>query len=274
MKKNSLLFLIASAALIAGIAFSVCSCGKKSGQTEDSDTETVSVTMPDTELDETAPETEPVTEVKEELRVPVENERAEEIAAYQYEKASEIVRWVRMASMPADLSEPVYIRDIASDEETEADGESSYTYNYSSDETYYRVIDTKQRPELDGEPITSFALLKKYIKSVFARTIAEHLIDEAEIYYRDIDGVLCRTEPEEPIEDPAEDLKKEYFLSKFTDSLFRYTAKVRTGETDEDGNPVTVFYDFVFENTGSGWYWTQFPVIKAPETGAETEKQE
>lgn len=244
-------------------ACAMTSCGDD-GSSVSTDTAFESVTEAphNTEPLDTEPlETEPLeTEPEEELREPVENEKALGFIEYQYEKALEIIDRVENGSFATN-----------SDKETVGEDGS----------VYLPIKDEEERPELDGGSITSFAELSRYINSLFARSIADSLTELAREHYTDIDGVLClkirdaETESEEETavteaseENPdgeATDTEEaltvsdiEFFLSKFTDTMFRYTAKVSYESSEQ-----VDYFDFIFENTGGGWYWTSFP--KLPE---------
>ena len=244
--KNRYLLLIFILCLAFALFFVSCGKEKAPAETEplatDSDTATVTETEP--------PESEPLpeeteeTEADEELREPVENEKALEFIEFQYKKACEIIDWLENRSLPADLS--IALRD-------------------EEGNIYFRVIDTEERPELDGESISSFASLRKYISSVFTRSIANELIDLAKENYTDFEGNLCLIAiltDIEPDEDESGVVSTEFFLSKFTEKLFRYTAKVTySTENEVDSEENVKYFDFIFENTGSGWYWTAFPRI-------------
>ncbi|MBQ8208700.1 MAG: hypothetical protein IJZ89_08205 [Clostridia bacterium] len=260
-----ILFCVLFAALLT-------SCRDNTGA--DSEIDTGTETVADTETETAAPvtDTEPVEtepadiEPDESLRIPIENEKALEMIEYQYNKAAEVVDWAENGTLTADLNIEIAAED---------------------GRIYFPVTDEAQRPELGGSPIVTFADLSKYINSIFARSIADDLIDLAKKQYREIDGVLCReadyvdTEPKVSL--PADEtetaeiqegnapkvISTEFFLSKFTDTLFRYTAKVTyeseeiseipSEETEAIPTENAEYFDFVFENTGSGWYWTAFP---------------
>ena len=261
---------------------------RKNGDADDTDTnimietnETVDTAL-STETEsintETVPvETDPIeTVIEEELRVPVENPKAVEMIEYQYKKATEIIDWATNGTLATDTQNEIVTGD---------------------GKIYFAVTDSVARPELDGASIATFSDLSDYIRSVFARSLASDLINLASEYYTDVEGVLCReadyidtepTIPDEDIEtdevtDEAEEdnapkvISTELFLSKFTDSMFRYTAKITyekievaadpeleenapdgEGETSEDN---VEYFDFIFENTGGGWYWTEFPAL-------------
>ncbi|MBR4296247.1 MAG: hypothetical protein IKT56_05370 [Clostridia bacterium] len=255
-------------------ASALTACTKKDGPADiDTSIETIYETEPSetTDIPDTE-ETEPTqTENDESVRVPIENEKALEFIEFQYKKALDIIDIVENGTLDADMSIEYY------DEEGVL---------------YYPVNDTNSKIELDGATITSFDDLKTYINSVFARAIADDLISAAKQHYKDIDGTLYvkakiqeediyepetseseeeSTPTDEEIIKEPQIIKTEFFLSKFTDKLFRYTAKV-TYEAPEDTDEETTegeenkgiaeiaeYYDFIFQNTGSGWYWTAFP---------------
>ncbi len=259
--------------LVPGILFA--SCGKEAAVKENG-TDTTASTYAETEK-ETSPETvsdtietTPLeTEPNEDPRVPIENEKALSFIEFQYAKALDAISF--------------------------AEGQLDCDYNTEmiSEEGIicYPIADSAERDELEGGHIDSFEDLSKYLRSIFARSIADDLIDKATELYMDIDGVLClktekiagETETEsEKVTETTEETETtegtevqteeetsseeeppilivastEYFLSQFTDKLFRYTAKVSFEGTEE-----AEYFDFIFENTGSGWYFTQFPAL-------------
>lgn len=214
------------------------------------------------EVVETSPDTEAPDEgADESLRTPIDNEDALEIIQFQYAKATEAIDLIKNSTLSADLGTEII----------EENGD-----------IYFPVNDTTPRAELDGEPIATFSDLSKYIKAIFARSIADDLISEARKTYKDVNGVLCKqasfidTEPgidgDEENNEPTI-ISTEFFLSKFTDSLFRYTAKVTyeayspTSDAEDEtenapeASETIKYFDFIFENTGSGWFWTAFPEI-------------
>ncbi len=239
------------------------SCGKDITSKEN-DTDTAMSTHIESEKEtdsSTAEETletmPPESESGEEPRVPIENEKALSFIEFQYAKALEAISFAK--------------------------GQLSHDYNtemISEDGNIcYPIIDSTEREELGGGVIDSFEDLSEYLRSIFARSIADHLIDLAREYYIDVNGILCLItdrmadgfEPEtkdteastEESESSSEKeiytpvvSSREFFLSQFTDKLFRYTAKV-TFEGVEEAE----YFDFIFENTGSGWYFTSFPAL-------------
>ncbi len=283
--------------LLSALLFTSCE-----GDTAPSDDIPVTDTAPintDTALVTDAvtepPETEAVeTEPDESLREPLSNEKAESMIKFQYEKA-------------------VRITDIV----LECGFETSKNDSFTDEDgyTYIPVTDHEERAELDGASIATFDDLSKYIKSIFARSIADRLISRARESYDDFEGVLCLVVPPaadeetdvnipeaDDTESPEEDLPEEpkivsieFFLSKFTDKMFRYTAAVtysaessasfgedseltqnpssplssensESSEPSEKSERKVEYYDFIFENTGNGWYWTEFPAL--PEIGS------
>ncbi len=214
--------------------------------TETSDISGTESKAPETEASPI--ETKPVeTEVDESLREPIENEKAIEMIEFQYEKALQAIDIAKNGALEED------------------DFEISLENGFDGSFTYYEVVkDTIARPELDGASITDFETLSKYIRSIFARSIADDLISQAQKQYIEINDHFCKlpkdTDELPQEEDPPEKTVRytEFFLSKFSDKLFRYTAKVTYSETED-----VDYFDFIFENTGSGWYWTAFP--KLPE---------
>lgn len=256
-------------------AFFMTSCRDDSSTPFETGAATDTTAAAVTEAETTAPvtkeepdETEPVIEEPDEsVRIPIENDKALEFIEHQYSKATEIIDWVKNGTLNTDLNSEIVTGD---------------------GNIYFPVDDKEERAELDGASIASFDDLSAYIKSIFARSIADDLIDLAKEHYTDIDGVLCLeakyTDTEPYVEIPEETdeetesaeeeeiaqpkvVSTEFFLSKFTDTLFRYTAKViyETVESD-DGIPSeqtenAEYFDFIFENTGSGWYFTAFPEL-------------
>lgn len=257
-------------------ALFVTSC-RKDGVSVDTETEVLTDTAVVTEAVTTAPvtetepaQTEPVTEAPDEsVRTPIENEKALKFIEYQYGKAAEVIDWVKNGTLKVNFNAEIPTED---------------------GRIFFPVDDKTERAELDGASIATFADLSTYIKSIFARSIADDLIDLAAEHYTDIDGVLCKeaeyvdTEPDIELPEDTEDaedgsegeeeeaaqpvvVSTEFFLSKFTDTLLRYTAKVtyETAENEEEASEVQTenaeYFDFIFENTGSGWYFTAFPTL-------------
>ncbi|MBR3966732.1 MAG: hypothetical protein IKJ91_06645 [Clostridia bacterium] len=257
-------------ALCLALGMLFASCGKDNGE-KDNDIASDDSTYVETE-EETAPETEldtvetlpPETEPDEEIRTPIENEKALSFIEFQYAKALEAISYAE-GGLTYDMNTEI-IRE---------DGRICYPIN-----------DIVEREELDGGYIDSYDDLSEYLRSIFARSIADDLIDRASDFYSDADGVLCyitdrmadgfETETDEVTEEtqesealPLESESKneeeptapivasaEFFLSEFTERLFRYTAKVSFEGTEE-----VSYFDFIFENTGSGWYFTEFPAL-------------
>ncbi len=247
---NKIYLIILSFCLCFALVF--VSCGKEQIPVE-TDTEaltetfieTVSETVLDTEPQMT--ETEEITSrLEEELPTPVENEKAVAFIEDRYEKATEAVEIAKKGALPINRSAEI----------TTEEGK-----------VYYPVSDGEARTELDGASIVSFADLSKYIKAIFARGIAEDLLDFAMENYTEIDGILCvladspasDTENEDSTLGEEEPILKEieFFLSHFDEAQFRYTAKITYEGADQ-----TDYLDFVFENTGTGWFWTAFPELQ------------
>ncbi len=275
-------------------AFFFASCVDKNNSVEDSDTVSDTVTTqvetstPETEPPETTAETEaPETEMPVAFREPVENEKAIEMIEYQYNRAVDLIDKIENRSYPTDKENPIQLE---------------------NGDILYPVIDTGALAELDGASILTLNDMLTYIESIFARKMSDRLTAAAKENFKDHEGVLClvekapeitetgdcadletdiQAEPTEPsdsekAETPAI-ISKEFFLSKFTDKMFRYTAKITYSEygktdnaegkvtekaedtTQEDVSNVPLipdnveYFDFIFENTGSGWYWTEFP---------------
>ncbi len=192
----------------------------------------------------------PETEFDDSLREPIENKKALRFIEFQYKKALEAIDIAKNGALEED------------------DFEISTENGFDGSFTYYKVVkDTTARPELDGGSITDFETLSKYIRSIFARSIADDLLGEAQRQYIEIDDHFCKlpkNTDELPTEENTEDTSEktvrytEFFLSKFSDKLFRYTARVTYSDTED-----VDYFDFIFENTGSGWYWTVFPELPA-----------
>ena len=267
MKIKLFLFTLALCLVLGGL---FASCGKN-GASNGGDTDTADSTYFETE-NETSPESEtdtletvpPEAEAEEDARTPIENEKALSLIEYQYAKALEAISFANGA-LPYDNS-------------TEIINEDGYIC--------YPITDSTAREELEGEAISSLEDLSKYLKSIFARSIADHLIDTARSFYTDADGTLClitgrtadgseaetesvteETQKTETVpaeseseneEEPAAPVvaSTEFFLSEFTEKLFRYTAKVSFEGIEE-----AEYFDFIFENTGNGWYFTSFPAL-------------
>jgi hypothetical protein len=261
--------------LILGSLFA--SCGKDNENNgNDTDTtayiETAKETAIETEADtlDTLP---PESVLEEEIRTPIENEKALSFIKFQYAKALEAIEFAK-GNLPYD----------SNNEMISEDGRICYP-----------IMDSIARDELEGESIDSTADLAKYLKSIFARSIADDFIEVSWEFYTDIDGVLCLmtdrmadsfiTETETETETEAEETEEteklpeesesqeeeipaepvvistEFFLSDFTEKLFRYTAKVSFEKLEEEEEGRVEYFDFIFENTGSGWYFTSFPAL-------------
>lgn len=252
--------VIIALCVIFACAMTACGNGDSSVSTDTAFESITEAPLDTNPLDTNPVETEPLeTEPAEELREPVENEKALGFIEYQYEKALEIIDWVENGS-------------FATNSGNETVGEDG--------SVYFPIKDEVVRPELDGGSITSFAELSSYINSIFSRSIADSLTELAREHYTDIDGVLClklkaaetESEEESTVTEASEENPDseagteealtvsdiEFFLSKFTDTMFRYTAKVSYEASEQ-----VDYFDFIFENTGGGWYWTSFP--KLPE---------
>ena len=187
----------------------------------------------------------PETEFDESLREPIENKKAMKFIEFQYEKALQAIDIAKNGALEED------------------DFEISTENGFDGSFTYYQVVkDTVSRPELDGASITDFETLSEYIRSIFARSIADDLISQAQKQYIEISDHFCKLPKETDelpteVESPEKTVRyTEFFLSKFNDKLFRYTAKVTYSETED-----VDYLDFIFENTGNGWYWTAFPKL-------------
>ncbi len=251
--------------LTLGMLFA--SCGKE-GTDKENENHTSAVTYLETEKEsssQTAADTlEKLpyeTESDEEKREPIENEKAISFIEFQYAKALEAIE-IAHGNLSFD----------GNNEMVTADGKICYP-----------ITDTTVREELEGGYIDSLEDLSKYLRFIFVQSIADDLIDIAMKFYVDVNGILClktdgkvdgmeseTQEGPEYTEVPEEDgetsheegrpslvvASTEFFLSKFTDNLFRYTAKVIFEGQDE-----VEYFDFIFENTGSGWYFTQFPSL-------------
>lgn len=222
-------------------------------------------TSPETEAPETEAITEaeteaetfaPLPEVDPDLREPTQNEEALAIIEFQYEKACAARDMAYGLAPGIDTSSPVY--DEVGD-------------------VYFPVVDNTERPELDGGSINTFSALEKYINSIFDAPIARDLIRTASIRYKDIDGALCRKAEETPPEGDgteeivppeeviAEIISSDFFLTLFSDHLFRYTEfrhikNLYYSSIPPESTEKTEYIDYVFENTGDAWLWTVFPL--------------
>ncbi len=245
------------------------SCGNNS-TISGNDTDTVMDTSIETEkeaVSETEAETleamPPESIFDEDLRTPIENEKALSFIEFQYAKALEAIGFAK-GGLSYDINTEM-IRE---------DGRICYPVN-----------DSTAREELEGEAIVSLENLSEYLRSIFVRSIADDLIDTAGELYADVDGVLCfisdrmadgfeieteeieETEETEemPMESESQNEEEpsapvvastEFFLSGFSEKQFRYTAKVSFEGIEE-----AEYFDFIFENTGNGWYFTSFPAL-------------
>lgn len=255
MRSRLISFTLVLCLVLGGL---FASCGKN-GTSNEIDTDTADSTYFETEK-ETSPESEadtletvsPETEDEEEARVPIENAKALSFIEFQYAKALEAISFANGA-LPYDNS-----TEIVNEDGT----------------ICHPITDSTAREELEGEAISSLDNLSKYLRSIFARSIADDLIDTARSFYTDVDGTLCliasnisdrlETETEEEAKEDEQTSSHvvsstEFFLSEFTEKLFRYTAKISYEATDETEH--IEYFDFVFENTGSGWYFTEFPAL-------------
>lgn len=259
----------------AGALFSLISC-KSTGDGADTEAQT---TVADTE--ETLPEeTEALPEETEApttsdvgiTRTPIDNEKAEQLVKIKYESAVELIKMLPPYKTGAeyDRSEPDY-----SDE----DGNLYYKvmfYPYGEDEA----------------PIGSVNEFTDYIKNLFAPEYSDSLCRAAREYYRDADGTLCfmlSADADGDAETNADDvdgnvsdnasenvsdsddgemrvISDEFFLSRFTESLFRYTEKItyeseNDGEDGTEGGEHTVYLDYIYENDGVAWRFTAFPLL-------------
>ncbi|MEE0969554.1 MAG: hypothetical protein U0M06_09310 [Clostridia bacterium] len=240
---------ICSAAIIFCVIFAaiMTSCAKEKKNQGDNTLDTNIFTSTETNFPETtaepesvsdtAPETEAITtephetEPDENLREPIDNEKASEIIEFQYKKATEIIEWVKYLTFPCLT-------------------DSSVTDEYGT--LYYPVKDTGKRAELGGNSILTYSDLVKYINILFAPDIARTLIASASENFTEINGILC-VEAKNEIPTVPEGLGNDsLFLSKFSDTMFRYTQKVSQSEETE-------YVDYVFENIGDRWCWTAFP---------------
>lgn len=210
-------------------------------------TETSVITKAETETETFAP----LPEVDPDLREPIQNKEALAIIEFQYEKARSAIDIAYGLAPGKDTLAPVY------DE-------------YGN--VYFPVTDSVERPELDGGSITSFAALEKYINSIFDTPIARGLINKASTRYKDIGGALCIKAEEAPTEGTdtedgvapeeyePEIAKTEFFLSLFSDHLFRYTKKITYTSAPGSAETTEEYTDYIFENTGDAWLWTVFPI--------------
>ena len=260
MKIKLFSFTLALCIVLGGL---FASCGKNSTNSKN-DTDSATATYSETDK-ETVRETEADTletlpeesETDEELRVPIENEKALSFIEFQYEKALEAISFAK-GQLPYDNNTEIISEDGI---------------------ICYPITDIVAREELEGGAIESFEDLTEYLRSIFALSIADSFIDIARDFYKDADGLLCfktdriadgfeiETEETQKESEPSTEeepsapvvASKEFFLSDFTEKLFRYTAKINF-ETEDDTENIE-YFDFIFENTGNGWYWTQFPAI-------------
>ena len=251
MRSRLFLYILALCLVLGGL---FASCGKN-GTGNGIDTDTAGSTYFETEND-TSPESEadtleavpPETGVEEDARVPIENAKALSFIEFQYAKALEAISFANGA-LPYDNSIEI----------VDEDGNLCYP-----------TTDSTARDELEGEAISSLENLSKYLKSIFASPISDDLIDTARSFYTDMDGTLCliassisdrlETETEENDQNSSQVVSStEFFLSKFTEKLFRYTAKISFEGADETEH--IEYFDFIFKNTGSGWYFTEFPAL-------------
>lgn len=246
--------------LVFGGLFASCGKDEKNKQNE-IETAVGTYSEKDTSFESETDTLETMTSESEEVRIPVENQKALSFIEFQYSKALDAVSFAR--------------GHLEYDDNTEMISEDGYIC--------YPIIETEAREELEGGVIDSFDRLSEYLRSIFARSISEDLIGVARETYVDVDGVFClktgrvagESEPEtqeeseetEALEEENESLHEEetealivssteFFLSKFTDKLFVYTAKVSF-----DGMEKVEYFDFIFENIGSGWYFTSFPAL-------------
>lgn len=246
MTNKIYLFLLVFCVIFA-LAF--VSCGKEQ-ISSDTDTEAISETFVESvsetvlDIETQAPETEEVTsEPEEELPTPVENQKAVDFIEDRYARAVEAFEIAKNGALPINKDSEMITEE---------------------GNVYFPVSDDKERPELEGSAILSYADLSKYIKAIFARSIANDLLRSAGDIYTEIDGVLCVLAVNEA-EDMEENTQSaalakvkeiEFFLSHFDEAQFRYTAKITYEGADQ-----TDYLDFVFENTGNGWFWTAFPEL-------------
>lgn len=267
MKSNILsMFATVVTLLIVGavIAFSLVSCSDKktdTAETTNADTtEYVTENNPDDTVDTASPLD---TDTPEDERVPVDNKEMESVVKYQFEVAKEAAYFVIDKNMPIDYE--------------------TYVMDEDSGALYYKVNDETTYEILDGKAIDSFSDLAEYLSAIFGTRFADSLIEEAATHYKDIDGALyCQ-------EFDNDDVRKmdsaEFFLSKYSSKYLRYTAKVKaedessyddesesvsdsesngevtTQQTPEDKKDPYIYYDYIFENNGKGWYWTAFPIF-------------
>lgn len=251
MKKYHSTFL-AIFPLILIIAFS--SCAKPSHgnadtyYTPDTDDATQNIDS-DINLPDTALDTYEDTEQLSPERVPVENSEAERLLEYQFEIAKKAVYWIINENMPVSEEAPFV--------------------DYESGITYYRVNDTATYKEIGGRAIDSVSALEKYLNAIFSKRFADGLMEEVTLHYRDVDGVLyCEKFVSEQRWEMDE---AEFFLSRVSPKSFRYTAKVENTEDPEtlpDKEPLPqdqeksyTYYDYIFENNGKDWIWTEFPIF-------------
>lgn len=263
MKKNKISVKIISVSLAlalgVGTVFSLVSCKKEDKVITDTETVTDIITetfhtVTEPEVTETAA---PETEDTSLLRTPVDNEKAAEFIKLKYEDAVKLIK-----SLPPYKESIPYNADKA-------------TFSDSDGNLYYKVEfsfiptdgETSESGESAKDPFDAFT---KYITSTFAPKYAEKLCSLAKEYYTTIENTLCFMPPETDYEvielkktddKDREVISDEFFLSKFTDSLFRYTEKITYEKMSEDDTDNVVYIDYIFENTGDGWHFTSFPTL-------------
>ncbi len=263
MKKNKISVKIISFSLVLalglGTAFSLSSCKKDGGETIDTETvsDTIAETLPAVTETKAAETTVPETEDTGLLRTPVDNEKAVQFIKLKYESAVELIKL-----LPPYKENIPYNADKA-------------TFSDSDGNLYYKVdfpfiednADTAESGENVKDPFDQFT---EYITSTFAPKYAEELCSLAKEYYTTIENTLCFMPPETEYEvkelkiadaNDREVISDEFFLSKFTDSLFRYTEKITYEKMSEDDTDNVVFIDYIFENKGDGWHFTSFPTL-------------
>lgn len=263
MKKNKISVKIISVSLAlalgVGAVFSLVSCKKEDKVITDTETVTDIITetfhtVTEPEVTETAA---PETEDTSLLRTPVDNEKAAEFIKLKYEDAVKLIK-----SLPPYKENILYNADKA-------------TFSDSDGNLYYKVdfpfiednADTAESGENVKDPFDQFT---EYINSLFAPKYAQELCALAKEYYTTIENTLCFMPPETEYEvkelkiadaNDREVISDEFFLSKFTDSLFRYTEKITYEKMSEDDTDNVVFIDYIFENKGDGWHFTSFPTL-------------
>lgn len=263
MKKNKLSVKIISVslafALVLGAAFSLSSCKEDGDETIRTETvsETITETLPQVTETETAETTVPETEDTGLLRTPVDNEKAAEFIKLKYESAVELIKL-----LPPYKENIPYNADKA-------------TFSDSNGNLYYKVdfpfIENNAETAESGENVKDpFDTFTEYINSLFAPKYAKELCTLAKEYYTVIENTLCFMPPESDYEvkelkikdaNDREVISDEFFLSRFTDSLFRYTEKITYEKMSEDDTENVVYIDYIFENTGDGWCFTSFPTL-------------